>query len=178
MLHILTSTPFFQTRQLVTILFLHYIPNGLYGINFWEFPGFFRTCISLHSRNVLVLLDLWNGARSCIKIYPFCQNTTHPHESVFHSLNNRRLCRVWRKQNDEYHAKCIKATVKSSVSVQVCEAISSRCISLQGKVNGSMNNAKHQSDNIHDIEILCESCVVFLQKRYISIHDIAPCNNS
>ena len=87
-------------------------------------------------------------------------------------------CRVWRKQNDEYHAKCIKATVKSSVSVQVCEAISSRCISLQRKVNGYMNNAKHQSDIIHGIDILCESCVVFLQKRYISIHDIAPCNNS
>ena len=36
-----------------------------------KFPGYFRTCISLHSRNVLVLLDLWNGARSCIKMYPF-----------------------------------------------------------------------------------------------------------
>ena len=32
--------------------------------------GYFRTCISLHSCNALVLLDLWNGARSRIKIYP------------------------------------------------------------------------------------------------------------
>ena len=34
-----------------------------------KFPGYFRMGISLHSRNVLVLLDLWNGARSCIKVY-------------------------------------------------------------------------------------------------------------
>ena len=26
-----------------------------------KFPGYFRMCISLHSRNVLVHLDLWNG---------------------------------------------------------------------------------------------------------------------
>ena len=44
-----------------------------------KFPGYFRTGISLHSRNVLALLDLWNGARSCIKIYPFCGNIAHSH---------------------------------------------------------------------------------------------------
>ena len=69
------------------------------------------------------------------------------------------------------------ATVKSTESVQVCEAISDRCISLQRKKNGNMDSAKYQSDIIHDIEILCE-CVVFPQKGYIFIHDIAPCNNS
>ena len=69
------------------------------------------------------------------------------------------------------------ATVKSPVSVQVCEAISDRCISFQKKVNGNMDSAKYQSDIIHDIEILCE-CVVFPQKEYIFIHVIAPCNNS
>ena len=42
--------------------------------------------------------------------------------------------------------------------MQVCEAISSRCISLQRNVNGNMDSAKYQSDIIHDIEILCE-CV-------------------
>ena len=40
-----------------------------------KFPGYFRMCISLHSRNALVILDLWNGAKSCIKIYPFCRST-------------------------------------------------------------------------------------------------------
>ena len=35
-----------------------------------------------------------------------------------------------------------------------------------------MDSAKYQSDIIHDIEIVCE-CVVFLQKGYIFIHDIA-----
>ena len=54
--------------------------------------------------------------------------------------------------------------------MQVCETISSRCISLRRKVNGNMDSAKYQSDIIHDIEmilyiimILCE-CVVFSQK--------------
>ena len=52
-----------------------------------RFPGYFRMCISLHLRNVLVLLDLQNGARSCIKIHPFCGNTTHSHFSVLYSHN-------------------------------------------------------------------------------------------
>ena len=113
-------------------------------------------CISLHSRNFRVILDLWNGARSCINIYPFCGNTTISHKSVFHSHNNRRHCRVWRKQNEEYHANCSQSTVKSPVSAQVCEAISSRCISLQRNVNGNMDGAKYQIDIIHDIEIYSE----------------------
>ena len=33
-----------------------------------EFPGHSRTDILLHSRDVLLLLELWNGARSCIQI--------------------------------------------------------------------------------------------------------------
>ena len=69
------------------------------------------------------------------------------------------------------------ATVKLPESVQVCEAFSDRCTSLQRKVNGNMDSAKYQSDINHDIEILCE-CVVFPQKGYIFIHDIAPCINS
>ena len=40
-----------------------------------KFPGHSRTGIHLHSRNVLVLVELWYGARSCINIYPFCWNT-------------------------------------------------------------------------------------------------------
>ena len=41
----------------------------------WQFQeGYFY-----HSRNVLVLLELWHGVRSCIKIYPFCRNTTPSH---------------------------------------------------------------------------------------------------
>ena len=45
------------------------------------------------------------------KIYPFCGKTAHSRESVFHNHNNRRHCRVWRKQNEQYHAKCIHTTV-------------------------------------------------------------------
>ena len=48
-----------------------------------KFPGYLRTCILLHSRYVLVLLDLWNVARSCMKIYPLCGNTTHSHSLYF-----------------------------------------------------------------------------------------------
>ena len=67
--------------------------------------------------------------------------------------------------------------MNSPESVQVCEAIRDSCISLQRKANGYMDSAKYQSVIIHDIEILCE-CVVFTQKGYFFIHDIAPCNNS
>ena len=84
-----------------------------------EFPGHSRTGIPLHWRNVLALLELWHGARSCIKIYHFCGNPTYSHESVFHSHNNRHHCRDWSKQNEKYHAKCIQTTVKSPVSVQI-----------------------------------------------------------
>ena len=37
-----------------------------------ELHGHSETGIYLHSRNVLVLLELGHGVRSCIKIYPFC----------------------------------------------------------------------------------------------------------
>ena len=41
-----------------------------------------------------------------------------------------------------------------------------------------MDSAKlYQSDIIHDIEMTCE-CVVFLQKGYIFMHDLAPDHNS
>ena len=42
-------------------------------------PGYLRTGISLQSRDVLVLLDLWNGTGSCIKTHPFFGNTMHSH---------------------------------------------------------------------------------------------------
>ena len=64
-----------------------------------EFPGHSRTDIPLHWRNVLV-----HSARSSIKKYPICGNTTHSHESVVHSHNKRSHSRVWRKQNKKYHA--------------------------------------------------------------------------
>ena len=44
--------------------------------------------ISLHSRNVLVILELPHDARSYIKLYLICGNSTHSHESVFDSYNN------------------------------------------------------------------------------------------
>ena len=78
--------------------------------------------------------------------------TTHSHESVFLSHNNRRYYHVWRKQNEKHHAKCIQTTVKSPVSLQVWGAISRREKTLR-KVNGNMDNAKYQSDIIHDIEM-------------------------
>ena len=82
---------------------------------------------------------------------------THSPYSVFHSNNNRRHCRVLRKQNKKYLAKCIQTTVKSPVSVQVWEAIKHRGMSLE-KMNGNMDITKYQSDIIHDIEMTCE-CV-------------------
>ena len=65
--------------------------------------------------SVLVLVQLYHSARSCIKIYPFCGNTTHSHESEFHSNNNRRHSRVWHKQDEKYHAKCIQVRKSASL---------------------------------------------------------------
>ena len=62
-------------------------------------------------------------------------------------------------------------------SMQVCGAISNRGLFLQRNVNGNTDSAKYQSDVIHDIEMTCE-CVVFLQKGYSFMHDLAPYNNS
>ena len=44
-----------------------------------KFPGHSRMGIPLKSRNDLAILALWHVARSWIKIYPFCGNTTHSH---------------------------------------------------------------------------------------------------
>ena len=96
-----------------------------------EYSGHYITIISLHSRHVLVLLELNHEARSCIKIYPFCGHITHSHKSVSHSHNNRRHCRVWRKQNVKYQAKLIQTTVKLPASVQIWGAINNRGQSLQ-----------------------------------------------
>ena len=77
----------------------------------------------------------------------------------------------------KYHARCIQTTVKLPESVQVWGAISNRGLSHQRNVNGNMNSVNYQSDIIHDIEMTCE-CIVFLQKGYIFINDLAPCHNS
>ena len=116
----------FFTLHLVTKLFFHNIPIVLNGIHVGKFRGHSRRGVSLHSRNVLVLLELWHGAKSCIKIYHFFGNTTHSHSSVFRCHNNRCYCRVWRKQTEKHHAKCIQTTVKSPVSVQLWGAVSRR----------------------------------------------------
>ena len=112
----------FYTQHLVTNLFLHNIPNVLIGIHAGNSPGYSRRGVILHSKNVLVLFEVWRGARSCIKIYHFFGNTTHSHRSVFRRHNNRRYCRVWRK----HHAKCIQTTVNSPISEQVWDSISRR----------------------------------------------------
>ena len=44
-----------------------------------QFPSHSRAGFSLQSWTVLVLLELWHGAISCTKIYPFFGSTTHLH---------------------------------------------------------------------------------------------------
>ena len=137
-----------------------------------EFPGHSRTGIPLHSRNVLVHLELCHSARSCIKILPFCWNTTHSHVSVFQSHNDRRY--------DVFDANRMRNSMLNifrPVSVQGCGAIRSRGLSLLRKVNGNMDSAKYQRDIIHGIEMTSE-CVVFPQVENICMHDLAPCHNS
>ena len=77
----------------------------------------------------------------------------------------------------KYHAKCIQTTVKLLAGVQVWGAISNRGLPIQRSLNGNMDSAKYLSDIIHDIEMTCE-CVVFLQKGFIFMHDLAPCHTS
>ena len=76
----------------------------------------------------------------------------------------------------KYQAKCIQTTAKLPASVQVWGVISIRGLSLQINVNGNIDSAKYQSD-IHDIEMTFEY-VVFLQKGYILMHDLAPWHSS
>ena len=76
----------------------------------------------------------------------------------------------------KYHAKCIQTSVKMPASVQVWEAIGNRGLSLQRNVNGNINSTNYQSDIICDIDMTCE-CVVFLQNKYVFMHDLAPCHN-
>ena len=80
-LHTLAPTSLLLNMAVVTNLFLHYIPNVLYGIDFWPNPWLFQNGYFVTFKECSILLDLWNGVRSCIKIYPFCWSTTHSHYS-------------------------------------------------------------------------------------------------
>ena len=128
-LHILAST----SLLLNTAVGYQYLSSLSFKLISGEYPGHFRTITSLHSRHVLVLLELYHVARSCIKIYPFCRHITHSHRSVLHSHNNRRHCRVGRKQNVKYQAKLIQTTVNLPANVQIWDAISNRGQFLQVK---------------------------------------------
>ena len=140
-----------------------------------EYPGHSRTGIPLYSMNDLVILELLQGARSCIKIYPFCGTTTHSHESVFRviTIDTIVLFAANRMRNIML---CIQTTVKLPVSVQVW-AISNRGLSFLRKMNGNMDSAKYQGDVIHDIKMVGE-CVMFPQKGYICVHGLAPCHTT
>ena len=61
--------------------------------------------------------------------------------------------------------------------MQIWGAISNRGQYLQRNVNGNTDSAKYQSDIIHDNEMTREY-IVFLQKGYMFMHDLTPCNNS
>ena len=118
-LHILAST----SLLLNTAVGYQYFSSLSSKLISGKYPDHFRTIISLHSRHSLVLLELYHVARSCIKICPFCGHITHSHRSVLHSHNNRRHCRVWRKQNVKYQAKLNQTTVNLQANVQIWEAL-------------------------------------------------------
>ena len=57
------------------------------------------------------------------KIYFFCGNTAHLHESVFRSQNNRQHCRVWRKQNESCYVDSNDCKLASKcASLGICTA--------------------------------------------------------
>ena len=91
MLHYTTLHILASTSLLLITTFGYNVPIfQMFAMEFTpgEFLGHSRTGITLHSRNVLVLLEIWHCARSYINLYPSCGNTTHSHESVFHCHNN------------------------------------------------------------------------------------------
>ena len=51
-----------------------------------KFPVYFRTGFLLHSRNVIVLLDLLNGARSCMNTYIPSVGTQRFHISLYFAV--------------------------------------------------------------------------------------------
>ena len=67
-LHILASTSLLFTWHLVTNLFIIFQTFSMVLMS-RQFPGHSRMGLPLHTWNVLVLLELWHGAISCIKIY-------------------------------------------------------------------------------------------------------------
>ena len=136
-----------------------------------ELSGHSKSGIPLHSRNIIVLLQLCHSARSCIKIYPFCRNTTHSMSLYFTVITIDAIFVFGANR-----MRKIMLNVFRSVSVQVYGTISSRGLSLLRKVNGNMDSAKYQSDIIHDIEMTSE-CAVFPQKEYICLNNLTPCHN-
>ena len=74
---ILASTSHLLARHSVTYLFFITFQRLSMGFMSGEFPGHSWLGIFYHSRNVLVLLELWHGMRSCINIYPSCRSKTH-----------------------------------------------------------------------------------------------------
>ena len=93
---------FFQDVLCLTYSLSHIFLHDIWLMS-CEFPAYSRTGIPLHSANVQVFLELWQGPSSCIQIYPFFENPKHSHKLVLRSHNNRRHCRVWRNQNKNYH---------------------------------------------------------------------------
>ena len=51
-----------------------------------NFAGYFRMGILLYSRNVLFLLDLLYGTRSCIKVYISSVETQRIHISLYFTV--------------------------------------------------------------------------------------------
>ena len=141
-----------------------------------EYIGHSRTGIPLYSMNVLVILELLQGPRLCIKIYPFCGTTTHSHESVFRVITMDTIV-VFAANRMRNIMLCIQTTIKLPVSVQVWGAISNRDLSFPRKLNGNMDSAKYQGDVIHDIKMVGE-CVMFPQKEYIFVHGLVPCHTT
>ena len=140
-----SHTCFFLHSFWLPIAFFIVLQTSSMGFMSGEYPGHSRTGIPLYSMNVLVILELLQEARSCIKIYPFCGTTTHSHESIFHVITIDTIV-VLAANRMRNIMLCIQTTLKLPVSVQVWGAISNRGLSFLRKLNGNMDSAKYQGD--------------------------------
>ena len=83
MLHILASTSLLLKRAVgYQSLSSLYSKRSLWNLFLANSLTISECVFRLHSRNVLVILDIWNGARSCLKIYIPSVGTQRIHISL------------------------------------------------------------------------------------------------
>ena len=143
-----------------------------------EFPGHFRAGVPVHSRNILVLLELWHGARSRIKYIISLGQEHNAFTCHFNIMNNITLVFC-----------TMHVTIHLSLTRQASAVNGSPDLYTYWRLNCSLHTLSmlflilfppntSKASNIMTVKYRLVECVVFLQKGYIFMRDLAPCHNS